>query len=288
MRADVNLSVREAGSRALGTRTEMKNLNSFKAIAHAIDGERERQIELLEEGKEVLQETRRWDDNKESSRAMRSKEDAKDYRYFPDPDLPPVVISDEWLERLRKEQPELQEEKAARYEKEYGLSEYDARVLTQSRKLARIFEETAKGCGQPKKAANWMMGEVLRRMKDQNLEPEQVRFSPKHLAELIRMTEEGRVSAGTAKKVFREIFDRDVDPAEYVKEHSLEVLADEEGLRKMVRETLEENPGSVREYQEGKEKVLGFFVGQVMKKSRGQADPGLVNRILAQELRKQS
>ena len=288
MRADVNLSVREAGSRALGTRTEMKNLNSFKAIAHAIDGERERQIELLEEGKEVLQETRRWDDNKESSRAMRSKEDAKDYRYFPDPDLPPVVISEEWLERLRKEQPELQEEKAARYEKEYGLSEYDARVLTQSRELARIFEETAEGCGQPKKAANWMMGEVLRQMKDQNLEPEQVRFSPKHLAELIRMTEEGRVSAGTAKKVFRKIFDRDVDPAEYVKEHSLEVLTDEEGLRKMVREALEENPGSVREYQEGKEKVLGFFVGQVMKKSRGQADPGLVNRILAQELRKQS
>ena len=286
MRADVNLSVREAGSQKLGTRTEMKNLNSFKAITHAIEGERARQIELLEEGKKVIQETRRWDDNKESSYPMRSKEDAKDYRYFPDPDLPPVVIHDEWLEKLKKEQPELQEEKAARYEREYGLSEYDAQILTQSRVLAEIFEETAQICGLPKKAANWMMGEVLRRMKDQNLEPEQVHFSPKHLAELILMAEKGKISNGNAKKVFREIFEHDVKPEEYVKEHNMGAVTDESSLTELVLETIRENPKSVQEYQEGKEKVLGFFVGQIMKKSRGQADPSAVNRILREQLKK--
>ena len=247
MRADVNLSVREVGSKSLGTRTEMKNLNSFKAISHAIDGERMRQIELLEEGKAVQQETRRWDDNKESSRAMRSKEDAKDYRYFPDPDLPPVVISDEWLASLRKEQPELQEEKAARYEKEYGLSEYDAQVLTQSRILAEIFEETVRICKLPKKAANWMMGEVLRRMKDQNLDPEQVHFSPEYLADLILMTEKGEVSSNNAKKVFREIFEKNVDPRKYVEEHHMGAVTDQASLTKMVQEVIEENPKSVQE-----------------------------------------
>ena len=284
MRADVNLSVREVGSQRFGTRTEMKNLNSFKAISHAIDGERMRQIELLEEGKEVQQETRRWDDNKEFSRAMRSKEDAKDYRYFPDPDLPAVTIGDEWLERLREEQPELQEEKAARYEKEYGLSAYDAQVLTQSRILAEIFEQTVQSCHLPKKAANWMMGEVLRRMKEQNLEPEQVRFSPGHLAELILMAEKGEISNSNAKKIFREIFEKDVDPKEYVKEHKMGAVTDESSLTKLILEVLAENPKSVREYQEGKEKVLGFLMGQTMKKSRGQADPGLVNRILREQL----
>ena len=165
MRADVNLSVREVGSTEFGTRTEMKNLNSFKAIAHAIDGERERQIELLEEGREVVQETRRWDDNKESSHAMRSKEDAKDYRYFPDPDLQPISISTEWMEQIKSRQPEFQEEKSARYQKEYELSAYDANILTQSKHLADIFEETAGLCGNPKKTANWLMGETMRLMK---------------------------------------------------------------------------------------------------------------------------
>ena len=158
MRADVNLSVREVGSQELGTRTEMKNLNSFKAIARAIEGERARQIELLEEGRPVIQETRRWDDNKEYSYAMRSKEDAKDYRYFPDPDLPPVRISDEWIKRIRDAQPELQEEKAKRYMEQYGLSDYDAGLLTQSRHLGEMFEKTAAICQMPKKAANWYIG----------------------------------------------------------------------------------------------------------------------------------
>ena len=166
MRADVNLSIREVGQTGFGTRTEMKNLNSFKAIRRAIENEQERQAELLEAGKPVIQETRRWDDNKEASYAMRSKEDAKDYRYFPDPDLPPVLISDEWIERVRRRLPEFQEEKAERYVREYQLSEYDAGLLTESRSIARLFEETASICGKPKKAANWLIGETLRLLRE--------------------------------------------------------------------------------------------------------------------------
>ena len=169
MRADVNLSVRERGASLLGTRTEMKNLNSFKAITRAISGERDRQIELLEDGKEVIQDTRRWDDNKERSYPMRSKEDAQDYRYFPEPDLPPVMISEEWINAVKKRQPELRTEKMARYQKEYGLSEYDAQIITGTKRLADLFEETAKLCGNPKKAANWIMGETLYLLKENHM-----------------------------------------------------------------------------------------------------------------------
>ena len=186
MRADVNLSVREVGAEEFGTRTEMKNLNSFKAIARAIEGERERQIELIEECRSVVQETRRWDDNKESSHAMRSKEDAKDYRYFPDPDLPPIHISDAWIEELRESQPELREEKQLRYQSEYDLPAYDAGILTESRHLSMLFEKVAKLCGSPKKAANWFMGEVLRLTKDKGMDVEKVSFTPEHLADLIQ------------------------------------------------------------------------------------------------------
>ena len=182
MRADVNLSVREAGALEFGTRTEMKNLNSFKAIARAIEGERKRQIELLEEGKKVVQETRRWDDNKESSRAMRSKEDAKDYRYFPDPDLPPVTISDAWIQEIKDRQPELKTEKMARYQEEYGLSAYDADIITEAKHMADIFEATVSLCGKPKEAANWLMVEAMRLLKEEAQEPEAIRFSPENLA----------------------------------------------------------------------------------------------------------
>ena len=203
MRADVNLSVRVAGSETLGTRTEMKNLNSFKAIAHAIEGERERQIELLEMGRSVVQETRRWDDNKESSHAMRSKEDAKDYRYFPDPDLPPIHISDQWIEKVKSELPEFREEKAARYQSEFGLPEYDSQILTESRHLAGLFEKVATLCGNPKKAANWFMVEVLRLMKDKGVEAEKVRFSPQYLAELLIMVDKKEVSPQNAREYLK-------------------------------------------------------------------------------------
>ena len=284
MRADVNLSVREGGSGRLGTRTEMKNLNSFKAIAHAIEGERERQIELLEEGREVIQETRRWDDNKESSYAMRSKEDAKDYRYFPDPDLQPVSISTEWMNEIKGRQPEFQEEKAARYQKEYELSEYDANILTQSKHMADIFEETAGYCGNPKKAANWLMGETMRLMKEKSMEPEELSFSPKHLADLILAIERGEINQQNAKKVFAAIMDEDVEPISYMKEKGLLMVSDSGAIETAVDEVLAANPKTVEEFHSGKEKVLGFLVGQVMKKMKGKADPAKVNELLRKKL----
>ena len=184
----------------------MKNLNSFKAIGRAIEGERARQIELIEEGKAVVQETRRWDDNKEYSYAMRSKEDAKDYRYFPDPDLPPVHISDEWIDRIVKSMPEFQPEKQARYVEQYGLPQYDAGILTGSKKLSDLFEETTALCGKPKKVANWLMGETLRLLKENGQEPEDLQFTPKHLASLIELAEAGSVNNQVAKEVFEQIF----------------------------------------------------------------------------------
>lgn len=284
MRADVNLSVREVGSGRLGTRTEMKNLNSFKAISHAIEGERERQIELLEEGREVIQETRRWDDNKESSYAMRSKEDAKDYRYFPDPDLQPVSISTEWMNEIKSRQPEFQEEKAARYQKEHELSEYDANILTQSKHMADIFEETAGFCGNPKKAANWLMGETMRLMKEKSMEPEDLSFSPKHLADLILAIERGEINQQNAKKVFAAIMDEDVEPISYMKEKGLLMVSDSGAIETAVDEVLAANPKTVEEFHSGKEKVLGFLVGQVMKKMKGKADPAKVNELLRKKL----
>ena len=284
MRADVNLSVREVGTETFGTRTEMKNLNSFKAIARAIEGERERQIELIEEGKAVQQETRRWDDNKEYSYAMRSKEDAKDYRYFPDPDLPPVFISDEWIKRIKDSQPELQEAKSARYEKEYGLSVYDASLLTQSKHLADLFEETVKESQNPKKTANWFIGETLRLLKDRGMEAEELHFTPKHLADLILMAEKGEVNNQNAKKVFEKIFDEDVEPKAYVETNGLKTVEDTGMLESVVDKVLADNPKTVEEYHSGKTKVLGFLVGQVMKQMKGKASPASGNKMLMEKL----
>ncbi|MGI6012380.1 MAG: Asp-tRNA(Asn)/Glu-tRNA(Gln) amidotransferase subunit GatB [Ruminococcus sp.] len=282
MRADVNLSVREAGS--LGTRTEMKNLNSFKAITHAIEGERARQIELLEEGKCVVQETRRWDDNKESSYPMRSKEDAKDYRYFPDPDLMPVIIPEGWIEDIKKEQPEFAEEKAERFQKEYGLPEYDAAILTQSRRMADIFEETARLSGQPKKASNWLMGETMRILKEKGMDPEELSFTPSHLADLILALERKEINQQGAKQVFEQIMEKDVDPLTYMKEQGLAMVSDDGAIGRAVDEVMAENPETVEDYRGGKEKVLGFLVGQVMKKMKGKADPAKVNALLREKL----
>ena len=284
MRADVNLSVREAGTSVFGTRTEMKNLNSFKAIARAIEGERRRQIELLEEGRKVIQETRRWDDNKESSKAMRSKEDAQDYRYFPDPDLVPVVISDQWIARVKARQPELRTEKIARYKEEYGLPEYDARLLTSSKHMADIFEETTRLSGRPKEASNWLMVEAMRLMKEQEMEPEDMEFSPSHLAALIRMVENNIINRTVAKTVFEEIFRHDADPEAYVEENGLKVVKDEGALRDTVKAVMAANPQSVEDYRNGREKAMGFLVGQTMKAMKGKADPSMVNQLVRELL----
>ncbi len=284
MRADVNLSVREVGSEKFGTRTEMKNINSFKAIQHAIEGERERQIELLEEGRAVIQETRRWDDNKESSRPMRSKEDAQDYRYFPDPDLVPIVVSDEFLEEIRSRQPELQEEKLARYEKDYDIPAYDAQIITSSKKMADFFEATTKICGKPKKVSNWLMGETLRLQKENSLEQDQIPFSPVHLADLIDLAEDGSINNTVAKEVFEEIFKNDIDPKQYVEEHGLKSVSDEGELRAIVEEMIAKNPKAIEDYNNGKKKALGAIVGQTMKATQGKANPGTVNKILMEIL----
>lgn len=286
MRADVNLSVREAGTEEFGTRTEMKNLNSFKAIARAIEGERERQIELLEAGRAVVQETRRWDDNKESSHAMRSKEDAKDYRYFPDPDLPPVHISDAWLLEIRESLPELREEKEKRYQNELGLSAYDAGILTESRHLSGLFEETAASCGNCKKTANWFMTEVLRLMKDHGMGPEQVNFTPAHLADIITMIEKKEVSAQNAKKVFEKVFLEDIDPVLYIEKNGLKIVEDSGLLGRTLEKILESNPGPLEELLSGKEKVFGFFVGLMMKELKGKASPDAVREALTREIEK--
>ena len=284
MRADVNLSVREAGAKELGTRTEMKNLNSFKAIARAIEGERARQIELLEAGRKVVQETRRWDDNKEASYAMRSKEDAKDYRYFPEPDLVPVVISGEWIDRIRKNQPEMRDEKLERYKKEFDIPQYDAEIITESKHMADIFEKAAALCGKPKKVSNWLMVETLRLLKEYEMEPEEISFSPEHLAELVTLTEEGAINSTVAKKVFEKIFAEDIEPAAYVEEQGLLNVNDEGELLKVLQKVIAENPQAVVDYKGGKEKALGALIGQTMKAMKGKADPGMVSKKLREYL----
>ena len=284
MRADVNLSVREMGAAEFGTRTEMKNLNSFKAIARAIEGERARQIELIEEGKKVVQETRRWDDNKEYSYAMRSKEDAQDYRYFPEPDLVPVVISDEWIERVKARQPEMRDEKLIRYQEEFGLPKYDAEILTGDKSFADLFEAAAAICGKPKKVSNWIMTETIRLLKENEMDPDQIRFSPEHLAKLVDLADAGSVTNTVAKEVFEKVFKEDIDPEAYVKEKGLLTVNDEGALRETVAKVIAENPQSVEDYHNGKEKAIGFLVGQTMKAMKGKANPALVNQILKELL----
>lgn len=284
MRADVNLSVREVGAKEFGTRTEMKNLNSFRAIQHAIEGERERQIELLESGQEVIQETRRWDDAKEYSYAMRSKEDAQDYRYFPDPDLVPAYISDEWLDEIRAKQPEFREAKMARYKEEFDIPEYDIGIITDSKHMADLFEETTAICKQPKKVSNWLMGETLRLLKEKSMDPEDIVFSPENLAKLIALVDSKAINSSVAKEVFEVMFDKNIDPEKYVEEKGLKTVNDEGALRKTIEDVIAANPQSVNDYHNGKDKAIGFLVGQTMKAMKGKADPGMVNKILKELL----
>lgn len=286
LRADVNLSVREVGATEFGTRTEMKNLNSFKAIARAIEGERKRQIEQIEYGKKIIQETRRWDDNKDTSFAMRSKEDAQDYRYFPEPDLVPIVISDEWLKEIKEREPELRDAKMLRYEKEYDIPEYDAGIITGSKHLADLFEATVALCGKPKEVSNWLMVETMRLMKEHELEPEQLRFSPENLAKLIGLIDAGKINRTVAKEVFEKVFDEDINPEHYVEEKGLVMVNDEGALRSTIEQIVDSNPQSVADFKGGKEKAIGFLVGQTMKAMKGKADPAMVNQILKDVLSK--
>ena len=231
-----------------------------------------------------MQETRRWDDAKEYSYAMRSKEDAQDYRYFPDPDLVPVYISDEWIKQIRDSQPEFREEKMERYRREFDIPEYDIGIITDSKHLADLFEETVAICGQPKKVSNWLMGETLRLLKEKNMDPEEILFSPENLAKLIRLVDSKAVNLTVAKEVFEVMFAGNIDPEQYVEEKGLKTVDDEGALRATIGEVIASNPQSVEDYRNGKEKAIGFLVGQTMKAMKGKADPVSVNQILKELL----
>ena len=285
IRADLNVSVRPAGSEKLGTRTEMKNMNSFKAIAKAIETEAARQIEVLEEGRAVKQETRRWDDNKDASFAMRSKENAQDYRYFPEPDLPPVYIDDAWLERVRAHQPELADAKRARYREEYGLSEHDVGILCQNARLCRLLEAAIAQGASPKEAANWILSEVLRLCKERAVDPYDLELDAGKLALILQLLGEGKIDRAGARNTLEAVFADDADVEAYIKKEKLAIERDETAVAGAIAQVLAENADAVEKFRAGNEKVMGFLTGQCMKLLRGKADPKQVSAALLEALR---
>ena len=286
MRADVNLSVREVGATEFGTRTEMKNLNSFKAIARAIEGERERQIELIEMGKTVVQETRRWDDNKESSYAMRSQRGCAGLPLFPGAgSCADRDISDEWLAEVEARQPELRTAKLDTLPRRISTFRITMRRSSRAIRDWRIFlRQTTELCGKPKKVSNWLMVETMRLLKENDMEPEDIRFSPGNLAKLIDLADAGTINSSVAKEVFEEVFKNDIDPEKYVEEKGLKTVNDEGALRTTIEQIIKDNPQSVEDYHNGKEKAIGFLVGQTMKAMKGKANPAMVNQILKELL----
>ena len=280
LRADVNLSVRPKGQKEFGTRTEMKNLNSFHAIARAIEYESRRQIDLLEDGEAVVQETRRWDDNKGYSYAMRSKEDAQDYKYFPEPDLPPIEISDARVEEIRESMPELPEQKKQRYREELGLPEYDTEILTGNLAFVTLFEETVKLCDNPKDVANWIMGEVMKLLNDAGTLPEDMTLAPEKLAAVIQMVKSGKINRGTGKTVLEKVFTDGVDPESYVKENNLAQITDLSAIRPVLEEVIAANEKSVSEYKAGKTQAMGYIMGQAMRALKGKAPAQEVQKML--------
>ncbi len=284
LRADVNVSVRPAKSPVYGTRTEMKNMNSFKAIGRAISTESKRQIELLEDGQTIRQETRRWDENKDASFAMRSKEDAHDYRYFPDPDLTPVKISDDWIRTVKENLPELPEKRRERYQSDWGMSFYEAEIITTHPALANLFEQTAAICQRPKDVASWIMGDLLQSCKENECEPQDLWMPPQSLSRLIMLVNEGTINRGTARKVFLQILKQKVDPDEYIDANNLRMVSNPDALKQAIDRVVLANPQSVADYKSGKTKAMGFLVGQVMRAMQGKADPALLNQLLTQKL----
>ncbi|MBR0152903.1 MAG: Asp-tRNA(Asn)/Glu-tRNA(Gln) amidotransferase subunit GatB [Lachnospiraceae bacterium] len=284
MRADVNLSVRPAGSETLGTRTEMKNLNSFRSVLRAAANESARQIEILERGEAVVQESRRWDDERGESYSMRSKEDAQDYRYFPEPDLLPLRVDDAWIEAVRVRQPEFREEKTERFLREYEIPAYDVGILTSAKRLADLFEEASAICGKPKKVSNWLMTETMRLCREKGVDPEDLAFSAEHLAALVELADAGEINSTVAKQVFLRVFEEDADPVRIVEEEGLRTVSDRGELSTAVESMIRENPKPVQDYLNGKKKAIGFLVGQVMRAMQGRADPEAVREEIARRL----
>jgi aspartyl-tRNA(Asn)/glutamyl-tRNA(Gln) amidotransferase subunit B len=283
-RCDANVSLRPRGAEAFGTRAELKNMNSFRNVQRALEYEIKRQQYVLEGGGAVVQETRLWDDTAGVTQSMRGKEEAHDYRYFPDPDLVPIVIDDAWIEEIRSLMPELPLEKRERFIREYRISSYDAGVLTASCAIADYFEEVARLSGQPKIAANWVMGEVLRFLNEDKRDIRQCPIAPSSLAGMIRLIQEGTISGKMAKDVVEEMYRTGDPPEKIIKEKGLVQITDESALAKTIAEIIEQNPAQVAQYRAGKEKLFGFFVGQAMKATQGKANPKLINDLLKKML----
>lgn len=286
LRCDVNVSVRPVGQKEFGTRTEMKNVNSFSAAFRAIEYESKRQITEITCGNEITQETRRWDDAKGMSYAMRSKEEAQDYRYFPEPDLVPIVVDDEWINEIKASIPELPQQRKERYVEEYGLSSYDASQITLSIDLSDFLDECIKCGAKAKSASNWILSDISRLLNERELEPSQIPFPASYLAKLIDIIEKGTISNTAGKKVIEELFINPHDPEEIVKEKGLVQINDEDALKKIVVDVIDQNPQSVADYKGGKNKAIGFLVGQTMRATKGQGNPQILNKLIKDELDK--
>ena len=285
-RADVNVSVRKKGDSKLGTRTEMKNMNSFRSITRAIEYEVDRQIDVIEDGGEVEQETLRWDDVSGKTFPMRDKEDAQDYRYFPDPDLVAIKLSEEYIENIKKSLPEFPESRKERYLKEYGLSEKDANIITASKYLSDLFEGAIKVCNNAKAVNNWIISDISRILNETEMEPIEIPFDSNQLGKLVILIDKGTISSSIGKKVLEELFENPRDPEEIIKEKGWIQISDEGAIKEVVLKVLEANPQSVADYKGGKDKALGFLVGQAMKETKGKANPQMLNKMFLEELKR--
>jgi aspartyl-tRNA(Asn)/glutamyl-tRNA(Gln) amidotransferase subunit B len=284
-RCDANVSVRPRGQTELGTRTELKNMNSFRHVEKALEYEIKRQIGALKDGEKVVQETRLWDTDQNITVSMRGKEEAHDYRYFPDPDLVPLRIDGKWIEEIRNSIPELPDQKKERFVQDYKIPEYDAEILTSTKAMANYFEDCVRLFSEPKTVSNWMMGDLLRGLKGDEKEVDQCRVTPKHLAEMLNMLKDGTISGKIAKDVFEEMYRTGDPPARIVKEKGWVQILDMGEIERVIEKVIQANPKLVEDYQKGKEKVFGFLVGEAMKESKGKANPKLVNELLRKKLK---
>ena len=285
LRADVNVSIRKKGATEFGTRTEMKNMNSFRSITRAIEYEIDRQVDVVDNGGTIEQETLRWDEVSGKTFSMRDKEDAQDYRYFPDPDLVAIKLSDEYIENIRKSLPELPESRKQRYLTEYKLSEKDANIITSSKYLSDLFEQSSKICNNPKAVNNWIISDISRILNETEMDPVEIPFDSKQLAKLVMLIDKGTISSSIAKKVLVEMFEHPRDPEDIIDEKGWVQISDEGAIKEVVMKVLENNPQSVQDYKAGKEKALGYLVGQAMKETRGKANPQMLNQMFKEELK---
>ena len=285
LRADVNVSVRKKGDPKLGTRTEMKNMNSFRSITRAIEYEIDRQIDVIENGGKIEQETLRWDEVSGKTFSMRDKEDAQDYRYFPDPDLVAIKLSEEYIEKIRNELPELPESRKKRYLEEYGLSEKDANIITSSKYLSDLFEQASTKCGNSKAVNNWIISDISRILNETETEPSDIPFDSNQLAKLVTLIDQGTISSSIGKKVLEELFESPRDPEEIIKEKGWIQISDEGAIKEIVQKILEANPQSIADYKAGKDRALGFLVGQAMKETKGKANPKMLNQMFLEALK---